>query len=318
MGRFFISTFFALTMVLSTGCMGMSTNTPASYVAPIQLSKLQPLPTRVDQSVVPLRVAVAAVISPQGTLQGYQSLLDYLSARLHRPIQLVQRRTYAEVNALIEDGTVDLAFVCTSAYIDGHRRFDMDLLVAPRIKGETVYYSVLVVPTESKANNIADMRGKVFAFTDPMSMTGRMYPVWLLREMGYEPENFFWRTTFTYGHDDAIRAVAARVVDGAMVDSLVYDYALSRDPFISQNTRVIYKSQPFGIPPVVTGPHIRPRLRMELQQMLLNMAEDPDPLARKALFDIGVERFVMIEDSAYQSARTLITSLRETTSAISP
>jgi phosphonate transport system substrate-binding protein len=145
-----------------------------------------------------------------------------------------------------------------------------------------------------------------------------MYPVWLLREMGYEPENFFWRTTFTYGHDDAIRAVAARVVDGAMVDSLVYDYALSRDPFISQNTRVIYKSQPFGIPPVVTGPHIRPRLRMELQQMLLNMAEDPDPLARKALFDIGVERFVMIEDSAYQSARTLITSLRETTSAISP
>ncbi|MFN7210249.1 MAG: PhnD/SsuA/transferrin family substrate-binding protein, partial [Aggregatilineales bacterium] len=85
----------------------------------IALSTLQPLPAVAEQAVVPLRVSVAAVISPRGTAQSYQPLLDYLSAKLERPVELVQRRTYAETNALIEAGYVDVAFVCTSAYLEG-------------------------------------------------------------------------------------------------------------------------------------------------------------------------------------------------------
>lgn len=50
----------------------------------IALSTLQPLPEVAEQAVVPLRVSVAAVISPKGTAQSYQPLLDYLSAKLER------------------------------------------------------------------------------------------------------------------------------------------------------------------------------------------------------------------------------------------
>lgn len=145
---------------------------------------------------------------PKGTVESYQSLLDYLSAQLHRPVESVQRRTYAEVNDLVESGDVDVAFVCTSAYIAGYDRFGMELLAAPQVNGETVYYSLLIVPVDSPAQTLADLRGKVFAFTDPMSNTGRMYPTFLVNQLGNTPEEFFTRTFFTYSHDDAIRAVA--------------------------------------------------------------------------------------------------------------
>ena len=49
-------------------------------------------------------MVVAAVISPKGTVESYSPLLNYLEEKLNRPIELIQRRTYLEVNDLIEHG----------------------------------------------------------------------------------------------------------------------------------------------------------------------------------------------------------------------
>lgn len=273
----------------------------------VQLSDLQPLPAVESSQVMPLKVAVAAVISPQGTAESYQPLLDVLADKLDRPIQLVQRRTYAEVNDLVRGGGVDVAFVCTAAYVEGHDAFGMELLAAPQVNGEVAYYSVLIVPSDSPATGMADLRGKIFAFTDPLSNTGRNYPMWLVAKLGETPETLFARTFYTYSHDDAIRAVADRMADGAAVDSLVYDYALSRDPSLAERVRVIHTSPPFGIPPVVVGPAARPQLKAELEALLLGLVDDP--AGQDALRAIGVERFVPIDDAAYDSVRVLSAEL---------
>jgi len=155
----------------------------------VDLTNLQPLPTPVGHDAIPLRVAVAVVISPEGTVQSYSPLLTYLEEKLNRPVELVQRRTYLEVNDLIEHGEVDVAFVCTSAYVEGHDTFGMELLVVPQVNGETTYNSVLIVPSSSNEKSMVDLRGKVFAFTDPISLSGRVYPTFLVHQLGFTPEN---------------------------------------------------------------------------------------------------------------------------------
>jgi phosphonate transport system substrate-binding protein len=135
----------------------------------VDLNDLHPLPTPQGYEAIPLRVAVAAVISPKGTVESYSPFLSYLEEKLNRPIELVQRRTYLEVNDLIEHGEVDIAFVCTSAYIQGHDSFGMELLAAPQVDGKTTYNSYLIVPTSSNAQSMDDLRGKVFAFTLTLS-----------------------------------------------------------------------------------------------------------------------------------------------------
>lgn len=270
----------------------------------VDLSNRQSLPTPANMGIVPLRVAVAAVISPQGTIESYRPLLDYLSERLNRPVELVQRRTYMEINDLVEKGEVDLAFVCTSAYIVGYDHFGMDLFVAPQVDGETVYYSLLIVPSDSNADGIEDLRGAEFAFTDPISLSGRMYPTWLVQQLATVPEDFFAGIFFTYSHDKAIEAVANGLADGAAVDSLVYDYALARNPELGLKVRVIHRSPPFGIPPVVVSPNLRPQLKAELQNLLLSMTDDAQ--GRVALAAIGVEQFVLLQDAAYNEVRSLL------------
>jgi len=287
---------FLLLLLLLAGCGPAE---PATAV--IDLSYLEPLSQPDVTEVTPLRVAVAAIISPKGTIDSYGPLLDYLEHELQRPVDLVQRRTYMEVNDLIAQGEVDLAFVCTSAYVAGVRDFDMQLLVAPQVSGDTVYYSLLLVGADSPARTMSDLQGKVFAFTDPISHTGRNYPTFLVQQLGHTPDTFFARTFFTYSHDHAIYAVADGVADGAAVDHLIYEFALLRDPDLANRVRIIHQSPSFGIPPVVVGPHVRPQLRVEMQTVLLQMAENPE--GRVALAAAGIDHFVLISDDRYDTVR---------------
>jgi phosphonate transport system substrate-binding protein len=249
----------------------------------------------------PLRVAVATVISPRGTVESYSLLFDYLSEKLGRPIEVIQRGTYAEVNDLIRTGDVDMAFICTYAYVEGHRHFGMELLATPQVNGKATYQSYLIVPADSDVRSILDLRGRTFAFTDPMSHTGRFVPTWLLRQYGERPEAFFSRIIYTYSHDNSINAVATRLVDGAAVDSLVYEFAVARAPEIAEKTRIIWKSPPYAAPPVVVPPGLDPKLKHTLRRVLLTAHLNSD--GQKALAALQIDRFVVLDDSAYDSVR---------------
>jgi phosphonate transport system substrate-binding protein len=285
-----------LLAVLPVGC-----GSPPSYPrVSLAEAPAQPTPT-IAAGWHPLRVAIAAVISPKGTLESYSPFLDYLAERTGRPVELVQRQTYAEVNDLVRDGDVDLALVCTGAYVKGHEQFGMELLAAPQVGGETVYYSYVIVPTASPAQGLADLRGKRFAFTDPLSNSGHLMPLYLLWQMGETPESFFERTLYTYSHDNSIRAVAEGLVDGAGVDSLVYDYALSRDPSLAGRVRIVARSEPCGMPPVVVPPRRDAAQKQTLRDLLLTMHQDP--AGRAVLEELLIDRFVPIDDRAYDSVR---------------
>ena len=87
------------------------------------------------------------------------------------------------------------------------------------------------------------------------------------------------------------------------MDSLVFEFALARDPSLAEKLRVIHRSPDFGIPPVVISPFTRPQVKADIQTLLLAMSTDPD--AKEALASIGVDSFVQINDSAYDEVREL-------------
>ncbi len=270
----------------------------------------QPLPTFEPgrPSRLPLRVAIAAVISPQATLDTYGPLLDYLSLRLNRPTELLQRSTYAEINELIRNGGADVAFVCGGAYVEGERQFGMQILVVPQVNGQTTYQSYIIVARDSPFQSLEDLRNHTFAFTDPLSNSGHLSPLWLLYQMHETPESFFSKTTFTYSHDHSIQAVADHIVDAAAVDSLVYDNVIANDASYLERLRIIHRSEPYGIPPVVVHPQIDPSLRAELLRVFLDMDEDSQGQA--ILKDLRVERFVEGDPAMYDSIRQMASTLR--------
>ncbi len=248
-------------------------------------------------------MALASVVSPKENLNYYGALLRYLSDKTGREVRLVQRQTYAEINDLLKLGDVDMAFVCTYAYVEGQQEFGMELLVAPVVNGKAEYRSYLIVPADSEAKRFEDLKGRTFAFTDPMSTSGRLVPMYWLTQMGQTPRGFFSSYVFTYSHDNSIRAVANHLVDGAAVDSLVFDTMTAQDEELSKRVKILTRSQAFGAPPVVVRPGLDPHLKTLLKETFLGLSDEP--AGHDVLKGLRIDQFVAIDDRAYEGVREM-------------
>lgn len=250
-----------------------------------------------------LRVAIAAMVSPKETFVSYSNLVNYIGKKMGMEVELVQRKDYEEVNALLKKNLLDVAFVCTGAYVAGRDDFGMEILVAPVTQGRTVYYSYVIVPAGSPVRSFDELKGRTFAFTDPLSNTGRLAPAYKLAQMRQTPDRFFKSTCYTYSHDRSIESVAKNLVDGAAVDSLVWDYMDRKNPAMTSRTRIISKSEPYGIPPFVVSRAVGPELKRKLRDLFLHAHEDKE--GKEILAGIMIDKFVVVDDSIYDSVRAM-------------
>jgi len=249
------------------------------------------------------RVAVAAMISPKETFVYYRQLLNYIGSNLGRDVRLIQRKTYGEINELLGKGQIDLAFICSGPYVDGKDKYGFELLATPEIQKSHFYQSYLIVSKASQFQRLEDLRGQVFAFTDPDSNTGKLVPTYWLSRMGEHPETFFNKTIYTYSHDNSILAVAKALVDGAAVDGLIWEYYQQKNPIFTAKTRIIRKSEPYGIPPIVASRFLTADLKNRIRRVLFSMHRDPR--GQKILNELMIDRFTPTRDEWYDSIRNM-------------
>jgi phosphonate transport system substrate-binding protein len=266
-----------------------------------------PSPNFEQQTSRHLKVAVAAMISPKETLIYYNELLAYMAGKLGYDVRLIQRRTYREVNELFLKRQLDLAFICTGPYVTGRRFYGFEGLATPVIRGGPYYQSYLIVNKNSAIENLEQLRGRTFAFTDPDSNTGSLVPRYWLAMMNEGPSSFFSNSIYTYSHDNSIMAVARSLVDAAAVDGHQWEYFNLRNPQYTRMTRVIKKSKLFGNPPLVGSVDLAAELKTAIRHVLFTMHEDPQ--GKRILDQLLIDRFEPPKDEWYQPVRDMYTKI---------
>lgn len=279
---------FSLLMALVVSLMACNQDAgykPVDFTQKTDISR----PKAANSGRQTLRVAVAAMISPKETFIYYRELIDYLSVKLDHDAVLIQRKTYGEVSDLLNRGDIDFAFICTGPFVNSSEKFGFEAIATPVIRGNPFYQSYLIVHKDSSFHSLEDLKGHDFAFTDPDSNTGALVPRYWLKEMNFRPESFFRTITYTYSHDNSIMAVAKKLVNGAAVDSHVWEYYQQHNAYYSGKTRIIKKSESFGSPPLVVSKTLGPELRSALVDIVLAMHKDPEGL--RILSGLIIDRF---------------------------
>ena len=181
-------------------------------------------------------------------LELLSKLRSYLSRRTGREVQLVQRRTYEEITALLLSGQLTAAWICGYPLVQ--YRDKLELVAVPLWRNQPLYSSYLIVASDRDVAGIDDLRGDLHAFSDPNSNSGYLVTAALLAEKGVKPEEFFRDTIFTYGHRNVVRAVASGLAQSGSVDGYVWEVMASLEPELTSRTKVIRKSELLGFPPV--------------------------------------------------------------------
>ena len=196
--------------------------------------------------------AVSVGLNPlflDSDIQLLSLLQTYLAEQLERPVQLIKRRTYQEITALLLSGQLDAAWVCDDPYVQHEDQFA--LLAVPLYRHEPLYQTYVIVSEGSKAQSFDDIRGTVHAFSDPDSTSGFLVTRSLLALRHTTPAQFFRTFFFTYGHRNVVRAVATGLAESGSIDGYVWDVMREREPELINRTRVVYTSEKLGFPPIV-------------------------------------------------------------------
>ncbi len=251
----------------------------------------------------PVRIALTAA-AVRDKLPFYDRWAAYLTKRLGRSVQFVQRRSYHDTLEMLRAGELDFAWVCAYSFLQAEDAGIADFVAAPVFHGEPYYRSLIIVSRDSPAETLADLQSKSFAFADPDSLSGYVVPRAMLRDSGHDPDHFFRLSFFTWDHGQAIEAVAEKVADGAAVDSYVWEYMAAMRPEIADRTKIIDRSGQFGFPPMVARRGIEPALRRKFTAALFAMTDDPE--GRNLLQALMLDRFAAVPLSHYDSVREVL------------
>ncbi|MDO8636714.1 MAG: PhnD/SsuA/transferrin family substrate-binding protein, partial [Dehalococcoidia bacterium] len=84
----------------------------------------------------------------------------------------------------------------------------------------------------------------------------------------------------------------------------VYDFIVKRDPALAARTKIIWKSPPYGINPVVVNPNLSPELRRQFESIFLGMSSDTQGM--EILKNLGIDTFTKPDAAAYDAIEEMI------------
>lgn len=253
----------------------------------------------------PITIGLSAVVmgEKQTTIAHWQ---DYLSARLQRPVSFLQRRDYHEFVNMLDSGQIAAGWIDGSQYL--LHPASLRLLAVGVWRGKPTYRSYLIVPdNDTSTRSIADLRGKIFGYSDNHSSSGYHVPVAEILRLHAEPRSFFSRTLYTHSHTKLIKAVADGLVNGARVDSYIYEQMRHYYPAIVARTRLVQQSDDYGFPPIVTRADLPAADFDALQTVLLNMHNDKT--GRTLLGELGLDKFIAGNRHLYDSTAALLNEI---------
>jgi phosphonate transport system substrate-binding protein len=236
----------------------------------------------------------------------YELVTEEVGRRLGLPTELVVESSYESC----EKDENEVCFVCSLPYVTFERR-GLDLAVpvaAPVLEGERyggrpIYFSDVIVHRDSPFRRFLDLRGRSWAYNEPLSHSGYGITRYHLVTLG-ETNGFFGEVMEAGFHREAIRMVARGEVDGSAIDSQVLAIELRDDPDLAERVRVVEALGPSTIQPVAVSRRVPPDVREAIRQVLVTMAEDPAVRRRLAL---GlVQRFVAVDAGSYDDIRMMV------------
>lgn len=119
---------------------------------------------------------------------------------------------YMGLIAGMKAGTVDISFLAPFSYLLSHRDTErINIPTKPLLRtirfGENSYRAQILASRSSNIKSIKDLKGKLFAFTDPASTSGFLYPQITLLAEGIDYRTDLKNYAMLGSHDNVVQGI---------------------------------------------------------------------------------------------------------------
>jgi phosphonate transport system substrate-binding protein len=255
-----------------------------------------------------LRVGFVPAENAQQVIQNAQPIVEILQKRLGMEVQPFVATDYTGVIEALRGNKLDIAFLTPASYVLAKNEANVRVVLKSERKGSPFYYAAIITRADSGIQRLEDLRGKTFAFGDPLSTSANVFPRKMFHERGIDPVRDFKKILYSGGHDATVLAVFNRKVDAGATyanspDS--NDTAWMRylhDPEEAKQIRAIAFSEPIPADNLVIHPDLDDRVAKQVEEIFIELSQDPK--GKKMLRDLyQIDGFVAATDKDYDSVR---------------
>lgn len=217
-----------------------------------------------------LKFGFTPVLSEPEMRAEFEPLMIYLSATIGQKVVLYVARDYGDLRTQMEAGRVDIGSFSPFAYVDAARGRKIRIIAQSILDGSATYRGIIVARKDGGLKTIEDLRRKRFAFVDPKSASGYVYPRAMLIEKGINPETYFKETIFAGSHDKVI----ASVLEGRADAGAVYDGAVAvakRSGVPTESLVILASTDPIPHDAIAVRIGLKQALVRSIQLALINL-----------------------------------------------
>jgi phosphonate transport system substrate-binding protein len=255
-----------------------------------------------------LRVGFVPSENVQQVAQNAQPLVDLLQRKLALEIQPFVATDYTGVVEALRAGKLDVAFLTPASYVLAVNEADIRVILKSHRRGSPSYYAAIITHADSDIRTLEDFRDRTFAFSDPISTSGNVFPRKMFKERGIDPAKDFKNVIFSGGHDATVLAVLNGKVDGGATfanfpdskDAAWMQYL--KDPAEQKKIRVVAYSEPIPADNLVVHSSLDAAIVKRIEELFLELGRDA--AGQKMLRDLyQIDGFMPATDQDYQSVR---------------
>lgn len=244
-----------------------------------------------------IRVGLMGGENEADRLARFDGVKRLLETTFQVPVRMIPASDYAGVMQALSARQIEFAglgpSIYAAAWLDTNGGV-APILTVEQIDGSTSYVSIMVTRADSGIASLDDMRGRSLAWADPNSASGYLIPRFELRRagVGVESGQFFGRTGFGGGHEQAVVAMLQRQYDAAVtwasgVGDVNEGYSrgntramVEKGMLRMSDVRIIWQSRPIQNGPMTMRTDLPTEFREDIVRFYLAL-----PQAHHAVFE---------------------------------
>lgn len=246
-----------------------------------------------------VRVGLIPSEDSRAMLESSAQLLAALQKNLGIQVQGFVASDYNGVIEAMRSNHVDVAYLGPFSYVLGTTVAAIEAFATAETakSSRSFYRSQIIARKDSGISDWKDLKGRTFAFVDPSSTSGHLFPKAGLMKLGFDPEKDFGRVLFTGSHDANALAVANKRVDAATIADRILDAAVQKKLVDRADIHVVWESDPIPESPTCWRKNLPDELKANIKSAFLNIRDI-------TWADQGkLNRFVETNDQAYDIIR---------------
>jgi len=213
----------------------------------------------------------------QAMIESSKQVLDDLQAKIGMPVVPFVATDYNGIIEALRSGKLDVAYLGPFSYVLATSVADVEAFSVAVTKktGQSAYKSVILARKDSGIHSLADLKGHTFAFVDPSSASGHLFPKAGLEQAGFAPDSLFKRVIFSGSHDASILAVENKKVDAAAVADRIFASAVAKGVVKQDDFEIVWSSKPIPESPMVWRKALDPQLKKKIADALASIKDVP-------------------------------------------